>query len=300
MRYIICPNIDSKRFVEIDELEYEEIRKASIGLPISLQMEFNIDSVLENFLELEEDLLKLSLRRAISNSVSYEWTQEAMRTANRRLSNLLGSCRFYLDYARHELKKISPKTQKSFKENCSIEYDTFLGYRFMEALRNYSQHRGNPIEILVHNTDRRQNTDKKVFLTIDLYAVNERLREGDFKQEVMEELEQLGEMHDVRAFVRQYISSLGKVHESFRHSIGENLNRWEQTVIENKGRLEKEVGLKDYESYLKAVVIDEEKYSGYLYIDSRILETRRNLEQKNGVLSLLSNRYVTNEVLNQR
>jgi hypothetical protein len=69
--------------------------------------------------------------------------------ATRRLLNLMTATRLYLDSLPHHANEVlvnDPTTLASVKQAPSVAYDSALGYRVMEALRNVSQHRMLPIQ----------------------------------------------------------------------------------------------------------------------------------------------------------
>src|SRR3546814_9673570 len=77
---------------------------------------------------------------------SYHEFQQIRLGFSRRLSSLLQSCRSYLDHTPHHLNKLeSHAFADPFKKLTNTAYDGHFGCRFMEALRNYAQHRGLPL-----------------------------------------------------------------------------------------------------------------------------------------------------------
>lgn len=72
----------------------------------------------------------------------------------------------------------------------SPEYDARLGYRVMEALRNYVQHRGLPLHSITvgggwidTEEGRRRKEKTTLYLNVDTLA-----EDKDFKKDVLDEL----------------------------------------------------------------------------------------------------------------
>ena len=66
---------------------------------------------------------------------------------DRKIANLLSAARLYVDHAKqhvHRILALDPVTTFDVGATLSTQYDLRFGYRCMEALRNYVQHRGLP------------------------------------------------------------------------------------------------------------------------------------------------------------
>jgi hypothetical protein len=67
---------------------------------------------------------------------------------NERVSQLLHAWRAFLDQSRQTLSShygTDSEQVKRFKESCSSEYDGSFSYRFLDQLRNYTQHVGQAV-----------------------------------------------------------------------------------------------------------------------------------------------------------
>ena len=153
MRYGLTRDvINSTSFTPISEDEFDTLVAAVNNLQLLLAIEEQLDLVINNYLELENDLLSMATRWMVS--MVYEWgymARERNLIVNRRRMNLLNACRGYLDHTKHHLNSIHCPTTLSyfeeFKKYASEEYGAHLGYRAMEAMRNYAQHAGFPISV---------------------------------------------------------------------------------------------------------------------------------------------------------
>jgi hypothetical protein len=134
-------------FVDISKEEYRAIGDSKKCLIEALYIEQKLDMVVEDYFEFEMELLATSTRQMVQWNQDYYWFQEEINRLNRRIVNLLSVCRLYLDQSIHHLSCIYGKEGEklnNIKKKISREYDSKLGFRVMEAMRNYVQHRGFP------------------------------------------------------------------------------------------------------------------------------------------------------------
>jgi hypothetical protein len=192
-------------FLELTQEEYQSIQETRNKLHLSLQIEDNFNIVLENYEEFEHEVLGKTLHNLLFSQFDWSSFMNDRSTINRRIINLLTTCRLYLDQTPHSLNALygDNSTQKeSFISATNQEYDTKLGYRVLEALRNYVQHRGLPIQGLGHNLKRPDGIDgpakRMMRLNLDVTKLK---GDGKFKQSVISELEQLGEKVDLKPFM---------------------------------------------------------------------------------------------------
>jgi hypothetical protein len=150
------PVISSSGFTPLSEEEFHRLGRAVNNLWVILSIEEQLDLVMENYLDLENDLLSMATRIMVFTVPTYEYlAKERNLVVNRRLLNLLNSCRGYLGHTPHHLSSgiQGHDAQRAsvyitdFKKFTTNEYDTFLGYRAMEAMRNYTQHAGFPLAV---------------------------------------------------------------------------------------------------------------------------------------------------------
>lgn len=303
MRYGITQLVlSSLDFVEITEQEYRAISLAKQYLFEALYLEEKFDLVMENYFEYETELLLSSTRFMVFGYQDYEWLQNERNLLSRRIVNLLSACRLYLDQSTHHLHNIYGNDSTILEElehEKSNQYDTRLGYRAMEALRNYVQHRGFPIHSITFASqviDRELKTRNKVLYTLTPFISPADLAEDSkFKRAVLEELKAIGDKIDIKPLVRDYMECLGGVHNKIRKSLRDNVSDWE-TKINNvielfKGTFGEQTSISGL-----AIVAESEKgiYPESEWIFTEFIERRRKLESKNKLLRSLATRYVTN------
>jgi Salmonella virulence plasmid 65kDa B protein len=116
-------------------------------------------------------------------------------------------------------------------------YDQSLGYRVMEALRNYSQHFDLPVHALVARSDRERDISKRVAvsvvpqLNIPLLSLG-----GHFKRTVLAELAQCGKFVDLLPLTREYVDGLRRIHKEFRAMAKKRDRAYESLMGRTMGR----------------------------------------------------------------
>lgn len=205
----------------LTEQQYAEARAAMRHVLGALSVEEKFNLVLENFEEFERELLAGALGRSLFRREDWSEQMTELHRVNRRLVNLLATTRLYVDQVPHDLRNMygpGARHVELFTAFKAREYMKRLGYRVMEALRNYMQHRSLPIHALVHDQRLRDRPGRPLMehtLTPELDP--EALREdGKFKAGVLAELEPLGDRVPIPPLVREYISGLAAVHRDVR------------------------------------------------------------------------------------
>jgi len=291
--------------LDISEREYNEISSSKEALIEILFLEQKFDIVLENFLEFEMELLKLSNNNMVYRDLEYGKFQNEINTINRRVINLLTACRLYIDHSKHHLSKIYQEDSDipdKIKNEFSIQYESVFGYRVLEALRNYVQHRGFPIHSCSYNSKwvgEITESDSKLLHAVTPYIDVYKLREdGKFKKETLNEMEDLGEKHDIKPLVRGYISSISKVHNNLRTLISQDKENWESIIHQNITSFKVAHGIDGVVFGLTAIKIDENAdCSSSVYFSTNLIEHRVKLERKNQRHVALESSYVSSEVI---
>jgi hypothetical protein len=251
-------------FVPITELEYFDIRQRREILLEALFIEEKFDLVVDNYLEFETDLLNSCAREMVRGVQNWATFQEERNQINRRVVNLLSACRLYLDHTRHHLGNIGDSATaitEIIKTSISAQYDGSLGYRVMDALRNYVQHRGYPIHSVTFNASWNDDRSKLIY-AITPYLIIARLEEdGKFKSSVLEELKQQGDKVDIKPMIREYIDGLGKIHNEIRRQLKCLVDESDKTIRDAIELYRKDYPTDDSVVGLAAVKRNDRTYS---------------------------------------
>ncbi len=296
--------LDSTAFVHISVDEYQKMKNAKDALFESLFIEEKYDLVVENYLEFEGSLLESVARHMILSGQDYRWFQMERSLFNRRLANLLSTARMYTHHVKRHLTNIFATEEGEAPDIGTLfsdQYDTRLGYRAMEQLRNFVQHRGFPVHAVTYNSRWTDGEKSELQFAVSPYLCPEDIRaDRRFNKSVLEELEAFGERVDIKVLVRDYVEGIWAVHDKIRESLSPRIVLWEAALDGAFVRFQSQYPDEQSVIGLAAVARDERgQYSEPIQIFKEFLDYRRQLERKNGSLKNLVRRYVTSEIVEQ-
>lgn len=290
----------SSSFLSITAEEFKALAAASEGHLSTLFVEEKFDLLIENYLELENAMLDSIGRHMVHQDQDYEWFQVERNLFNRRLVNLLSACRSYVDYSKHYIRNVLPGDQQAssqIESAFSKHYDALLGYRVMEALRNFVQHRGFPIHAVSYSGKLLgSKIAPKLRFGLSVFTKTIYLHDEKFKKKVFEELEALGGRVDLKPFIREYVGALSDVHEQLRNLMKPSLEKWDaafdQALLRFKTAFPAENSLAGLSAVQKGA---EDRIAIGIFRES--IEYRKALQKKNRMLAGLERRYVTGETI---
>lgn len=231
MRYALAPIIRHRAdALDLTVDQYRAIAAAKDGLVTLVGIEQKFDIVLENYSEYEQELLALAVQQVVFRENGYSRFQRETLLVIRRLSNLLSSCRMFIDQIKHDTSSVfgpdHPAVQ-TVRSKCSEEYDAALGYRLMETLRNVMQHRSLSGFVIKHSNDANPPgpAARRRMRLIPLLSVAD-LQEVGLKASVQQELGG-AEYTELNGKVRTYVQGIANVHLAFRQSAFADRERWE-------------------------------------------------------------------------
>jgi hypothetical protein len=307
MEYAITTIVaDSPGYVDISEDDYKRIKVAIANLFELLFFEENLDLVTENFQEYEAELLLIASRDTIFNDDNYFSTSHDRVIVSRRIVNLLSACRMYLDQCVHHITNIYGENSdnvKMLKDEIASQYDKNFGFRVMEALRNYTQHRGFPIQsvrfsgewIDIDNTE----LSRLVHTVVPLINPSILADDNNFKRAVLDEMLAIKSNGgiDIRPLIRTYIECIGKVHEMMRNAMRQDVKKWEGIMNDAIKLHQDKFGTQASITGLAIVAKkDDNHWVEKRTIFKEFIERRQALERKNSIFANLHKRYASNEV----
>ncbi|SFV02053.1 hypothetical protein SAMN02799631_03890 [Methylobacterium sp. 174MFSha1.1] len=218
MRYALFQLIlDENPELVIDKDRYEAILIARENLTNLTAIEEKYDLLLENQLDFEREIAHVAARDMIFSDRSYDYFWNIGNLLNRRIINVLTSCRTYLDHTDHHICDIFGKCsdeQKSYKFFRNVIYDNNPEYRIIEALRNYVQHRGFPIHKWSIGSSKVAISDLTLFESyIGLEMISDILKnDGKFKSSTIKDIDAMGGSVDLIYIIRKYIELIWDIH----------------------------------------------------------------------------------------
>lgn len=234
MRWVL----GDKHFFEVPQATLDQLQASMTDLREVVDIEQKFDILYSNFIELEEELATITVRDAYRHFATLVELFDARLTITRRVGNLLSSARLYVDQVKHHISALYPNDtaiKLEVEGYFHHEYDTLLGYRVMEALRNYSQHRGLPVHGMSYAAnwlDDELPTKRLEYNAALVLSVKELESDGSIKSSVMGELADLGENVDLKPLIREYIEGLANVHSKIRALVGPRTQQAEALVLE--------------------------------------------------------------------
>ena len=225
MRYglIFMPRARS-HFLKLSKNEFDRTIGALNYCLESLYMEEKLDVVLDNYIEFKNSLLSISTEYSVRHLDGGYSMEGTTNTVNRRIINLLASCKMYVDQTARHIRNMYEGESDLYlkiKRLFSNKYDKLLSYRFMESLRNYSQHRHFPSTSIRFNIKKdKKNMEGLLYFSVTPFVETEEIRrDSKFKRSVIKEIAEQGEDIDLTDYISDYVGALGCVQEEIRSII---------------------------------------------------------------------------------
>lgn len=284
-------------FFNISQSKYDAIIKARLLLSEALYIEEKFDLLIENYLEYEQFTLKASSEYMLFPHQNNPWFHNKKNTFNRLLINFLATCRLFLDHVPHHFTNIFGKDtffKKNIKPFISEQYDSYLGYRLFEEMRNYMQHRSYPItNISLQNKTHNSGDQRELSTTFTAHIIPKELDEDNFKKSVLNDLKIIGDKIDLKPFMRQYVTSLGRINNKIREELREELLKSDTLFKELMEKFNTK--FKKNHGFLLATN-DDSSNSKSILIIPELIRHRKYYENKNKDFEYLIIQYVTNKI----
>jgi hypothetical protein len=276
--------LGSRQFLELSPEEYERAKRAREMLLDAVQMEEKLQLVLANYAEFETELARLTMDQLVFEQVSWNSLHDDRHEVARRLVNLLTTGRLYIGQVKHDISGLYGDSSPQFKELdvwFSEEYDSHLGYRAMEALRSFVQHRSMPVHGMSYNRRRQDSKagDLAEHICTPSLSVGVLRTEGKFKKQVLDELDRIADkdgLVDVKPLVREYVTSIARVQQKLRQRIAADVEAAEREFQDVRGRFQKSFG-----DNLVGIALVNEDANGIasdpLYLVPDVIDRRKTL-----------------------
>ncbi|WP_411378802.1 hypothetical protein [Pseudomonas sp. MPB26] len=206
--------------LEISEEEYTGLVNARQTLTAALNIEETYDLVLGNFLDLEKEVLLLTLNKIVDHRFDYKKAYDVLSSINRKFTNFVLSAKNYtelIDSMASKANNRSGGTKEAVKAIREKHYGDNLNYRFMEKLRNHLSHFGGAVHS-VHNPDKwvmdENKKAKNLVYNISIYALKASLAaNGEFNKQVLNELP---DKVDLKKAARSYMGAVSSIQVAVR------------------------------------------------------------------------------------
>ncbi|TKB24553.1 hypothetical protein FCL47_17075 [Desulfopila sp. IMCC35006] len=279
--------------VEIAENDFFQLRIAKQTLNSAYAIEEKWEILVHNYLELEKQLLEQATINTVRPSLNYQHIFNDRMVLNACLVNILTSTRLFLDQLAHDICYCvpgDPDARNTLDLKRSDAYDDCFEYRFMEALRNYTQHKGLPIHYFQpsaqwKNIDGYENME----FTVNIFALREFLAEDDvFKKTILAEMP---EKVDLTVAARRYVESLSYVLDIARTLMVDSVISARATIEDAQQKYAEAHG--DNLLGLKAYEISDGEAVSSVYLGLDWDDVRMELQNRNKLYVNLSRRYAS-------
>ena len=280
----------------IDENRFLALKRSRQVLTAGLAIEELYEILLFNYRWLEQRFARTAVSAMVDHRFDYADFFEDRLAFNAELVNLLTSARQYVDQLRSRVAECLPGytiTRDEVAKLFSTQYDCNRHYRFMEALRNYVQHSGLPVDGISYGSRRvGDDSDSSMEYSVGVTARRAALAEdGKFKKAVLDETP---ERIDLVEATRGYVEGLSSVQASVREMT-------RGVVHEARSEIQSEI-----DEYLRAtsasivslaaIAEDERQEREHVSLNLCWDDIRTRLESRNARQTNLSKRYVTTKI----
>ncbi|MCL2024877.1 MAG: hypothetical protein FWG78_03790 [Coriobacteriia bacterium] len=288
----------------ISESEFEAIERAKRYIEYGLSIESKFNILLDNYTELEKELLSTAAEYSVHHGRAERLLVEGIPLFNRRVANLLTTARLYLDQIPHDLSSLYGKdsTQlKKFRVLTKSAYDSYIGYRVMELLRNYIQHRDLPIRSMsitsaLDDRNSRGLAHYSASPKIDMSAIHSNFyvkcnaTQRALLDELLATASKSQDMLPLIPYIREYVSALGGIHREVRGLLNNDLVEADALIISTIDAVQSLFG-EDRDSLV--AVADESGEFRAINLFERTIETRKRYAYENARPEGICRNYVT-------
>jgi hypothetical protein len=285
--------------LDVNEPGYLLLKSSKDCLLGAFSLEEKYDLLISNFLELEKECLNITCEQMVNSDGDYSDMFDIKIRLNRRVVNLLTSCRLYVDHYKQHVKAclLDESSLIITKSYFSKEYDCCFEYRFMEALRNYVQHRGLAVHTvkLAHAWTSKDKKNGELEHNTSFFAHQSKLlSDVAFKRTVAKEMP---EKVNLLFASRNYISAISKIHGEIRNQISSNVEKSRELFSENIELFKEKSGGNSIG--LAALKVDDDQVVESINILLDWDDVRLRLIKKNKTLYSIGQGYVSSSAYNK-
>ena len=232
MKYQITEDVlENSPVVEISKDLFESLRIARNTLSQALYLEEKYELLLKSYFEWEQTIAIVNLYNMTYRMSGYEDFFEHRININLKLITLLTVSRLYIKHTQSHLKHLMDGHKEFHRKILATQYDNNIDYRFMDALRNYMQHREIPLHWITYSRKLKER-DKNEFIefSVQLKTDKKKLDEdGEFKKSVLNEIP---ENINLNKAASSFIESLSVVHEQIRDMTENEVNKARSLILD--------------------------------------------------------------------
>lgn len=306
----------------ISDEQFEAAKSASEVLTAAFSLEKIYNVLLDNYVELEQELLSAAVTYTVRNQREYEDFFKLETVVNRRVINFLATAHLYLDQAPQRLKictEDGAAATLAFKARTKMHRDTSPAYGFLRFLRNHALHYDSAVHTMYINSkwlgsedDRKMEFSvfpwaEKQFLADDpklkgstVGMTEKQLKKfNETKNTIEETLKKMPEKIVLTQAIREYLQCMGDIHSLVRSLV-------EKKTIDARSTIQQHISTyaamnNGDARYLEACRTDAKETDAKEQVERIPLflewdDVRLKLVTRNTTLTRLADRVVSNEV----
>ncbi|MGO8988548.1 MAG: hypothetical protein ACLQGU_10570 [bacterium] len=210
---------------EISPAHYKELDHCHQVVLGTLDIEHRYALLLDNFKELELELLRYALEHALHSRAKWTDFAEERLILDRRILNVLAASKAYTDQTCTTISRVygrGSKEYKAFTEAIKIMETSDIEYIFGSGLRNYAQHQHMPvyIESVSFNVVRRAPFQSActVIPRIKREVLLRGLRDKNVTAKFKKVVSAMPDEIDLKPRIRGFVRSLSSLHLKMREA----------------------------------------------------------------------------------
>jgi hypothetical protein len=275
--------------LRISRREFEQLKSARNTLVAAFPFEENYDLLLGNYQALEMFALSIAGASLLRRVGGYQEFYDVRTEMNRHMVNLMTSARMFVDQIPQRISACGHDPEP-IRAALRARYDATFEYRFMEALRNFVQHRGIAVHAMSFGSSWMPRGDReRQEYSVSCFALRSELADDPkFKKSVLVECP---EKVDLLRACRVYLEGLGSAHHLARGLLDASITSARELTARTITRYERFT--KTSSLALEAVAENAGKVTERVPVLLKWEEVRIELARRNGSLVNLPRRYVT-------
>jgi hypothetical protein len=225
--------------IELSKTEYEAVIQAVQKLLSCLDAEEKFDCIIENYRDLEKYFFEQAFQALFASRIDDVAFQEPRNTTARKLSNLLSSVKLYQDTIGQHARAINGDEAAFTKINAdkSLQFDSSLSYRTLDALRTHAQHHALPVYGYSVGSQWTQDREFSEHEFKPAISVAELAADPEFKTKTLAELKTGPDKLELKPMIREYVECLSTIHHEFRELTKSAVDQQLRTIADAKARL---------------------------------------------------------------
>ena len=296
--WIRLPYLGGSHKLPITKENFELLSDSQKCLLLISSFVENYRIVLDSYRTIESSLHNQSLNQLTLGFSGYKESLETRAKLNSAYIGYLSSIRYFHDWSDRNLKKVLSQDQiEPFQAFRSSLYDSTPNYRFIEALRNFVQHRELPIEGIKHhhfveNKDDHENSD--IVTAITSYISKEKLsQDKKFKKAALDDMP---DTINIVHCIRTHMSCIWKLYNYFFENHSNIATKSRETIENFRNRFSQE-----FDGSLLGLEANSEDDGNIIDTIPLLLnwdDARIEVQKEIGNLNNLHRRYVSGKIQN--